>query len=133
MEIIDTIINPIITTVNPAVTIGTAIGIMLLCVAVSCLIIHFFGLHNKLENLSKSIAIILAFSPVWGLAIGGGISSEFVERKVIIGEECIYEVSVSDNVPFNDIASKYEIVSYNGETYTIKEQVMYDEPVPVED
>ena len=133
MEIINTIINPIITTVNPAVTIGTAIGIMLLCVAVSCLIIHLFDLHNKLENLSRVFVIILAFSPVWGIAIGGGISSEFVEQKVITGEERIYEVSVSDGVPFNDIASKYEIVSYNGETYTIREQVTYDEPVPVGD
>lgn len=132
MEITNTIINPIITTVNPAVTIGTTIGIMLLCVVVSCLIIHFFDLHNKLENLSKVFVIILAFSPIWGMIIGGVVSCEFIEQEVIVGEERIYEVSVSDSVPFNDIASKYEILSYNGETYTIKEQVMYDEPVPVE-
>ena len=133
IEIIDTTINLITKSTNSdiasVVTVASAILFSAIAIAIFC----FTKINEKPATIKNAtITFLLALSPIWGMIIGGVVSCEFIEQEVIVGEERIYEVSVSDSVPFNDIASKYEILSYNGETYTIKEQVMYDEPVPVE-
>lgn len=128
VEILNTVINDIDVVQNLNFVYFICIGITILCTAISVIIIFVKELY--LRN-KPGITLILSLSPIWGLILGGVIAINLEDTRVI-GQEYIYEMSVSDEVSLNEFTEKYEIISHNGDVYTVREVVMFDNVDPDE-
>ena len=107
------------------------VGIMVVCTVISVLILMKImpahsATNHKMSGKEIARTLVLAFSPVWGLCLGGIIACTCIEKHVTVGEEHIYEVTISDDVSFNSIADNYEILECDGNTYKISKKVMYE-------
>lgn len=128
VEILNTVVNDIDVVQNLNFVYFICIGITILCTAISVIIIFVKELY--LRN-KPGITLILSLSPIWGLILGGVIAINLEDTRVI-GQEYVYEMSVSDEVSFNEFTKKYEIISRNGDVYTVREVVMFDNADPGE-
>lgn len=68
---------------------------------------------NSMEKLLILLAIICG--------ITGGLIGETLSKRVSIGDTT-YDVLIGDNVSFNEFNKRYEIISQNGNIYTVKEK-----------
>lgn len=132
VEIIKETTNNIVEVLNESQCTAVIVISMLACVAILFLAtaVSFSKDPSKysMSNRSVAIAIITVLSPVWGILVGWAIETNFIEEKAITGEEHIYEIYVPDDVPLNEFLDKYTVLSRDGNNYTVREVLMYDEP-----
>ena len=133
VEIINTAVNSIVEVQNQKQAVSWVGLITVICTVAA--VAFYLVLVNETDfshRTAKHVvgAILTGFSPIIGLAIGAVISCNFIESRVIVGEEHIYEMCVSDEVSLNDFTENYEIISSDGNVYTVREVIMYDEPIP---
>lgn len=64
------------------------------------------------------IVVFIVFGVFMGL-LGTGLFGKYIPRET---GKITYQVTISDNVSFNEFADKYEIVAQDGLIYTVKEK-----------
>lgn len=84
---------------------------------VICALIGYF--------VSKKDQCFMLIGALIGLLVGvliGGAAFVATERPTSEIDYIIYDVTISDEVRFNEFDEKYEIISRNGNIYTVKER-----------
>ena len=104
----------IATYIGVGALIGCLIGMLAL------LLIYFHDMcyyknfaHFLKDGYVEKIIFIIVFA-FFGIIIGAAASPITVETT--------YDVMIGDNVSFNDFNERYEIISQNGNIYTVKER-----------
>lgn len=120
MEIVETIVEPIIEEkgwrLNFGVKICIGIGILIIAAFLVCVMLFF------LSRMTTSDLGVFAF--VCGVAmamlflIGGCVGSGDYQ----IGENVYYRVRLDDTYPANELIEKYDIVDYKDGIWTITEK-----------
>ena len=66
-------------------------------------------------------ALVLIISILFVTSFLGWIGGKELERN-LSACDVVYDVMIGDNVSFNDFNERYEIISQNGNIYTVKER-----------
>lgn len=99
--------------------IGLVGGILIgLIVAYAVICIVQYLLNRDVED-KWALALII---PILFLtSFLGWIGGKELERNLSTGDT-VYDVMIGDNVSFNEFNEQYEIISQNGNIYTVKER-----------
>lgn len=100
------------TTTATAAIITMAIGITVAILGSATLGVLFEKMNRTLRNLEKYIYLTIVVI-VMGIITGVCGIINYDERPV-------YEVTIEDEVRFNDVMYEYEIISQNGDVWTIR-------------
>lgn len=68
------------------------------------------------------ISILCVLLIVFG-GIAGGWTGAIISESLTTTGDTTYDVVVGDNVSFNEFHKQYEIISQNGNIYTVKEKI----------
>ena len=86
-------------------------------------IINVVGLSLDLDitnNINSMGKLLILLVIIGGMT--GGLIGEILSKRVSIGDTT-YDVLIGDNVSFNEFNKRYEIISQNGNIYTVKEKI----------
>lgn len=109
-----TIINTIeLTKTAPVVNIIMLISIVLMVLSF-IIVISVSIKHEKVE----SIFCLILFLSMIGLLICAGVKDKFV----VPSGEYRYEILIDDNVTFNEVNEKYDIIEQRGEIFVVEEK-----------
>lgn len=100
--------------------IGLVGGILIgLIVAYAVICIVQYLLNCDVED-KWALALIIPILFVTSFL--GWIGGKELERNLSAGDT-VYDVMIGDNVSFNEFNEQYEIISQNGNIYTVKERM----------
>lgn len=71
---------------------------------------------NDINSMDKLLILLVIIG-----GMTGGLIGEILSKRVSIGDTT-YDVLIGDNVSFNEFNKRYEIISQNGNIYTVKEK-----------
>ena len=74
-----------------------------------------------IDTSDSGISILCVLLIIFG-GIAGGWTGEMVSESLTTGDTT-YDIVVGDNVLFNEFHKQYEIISQNGNIYTVKEKI----------
>ena len=72
---------------------------------------------NNINSMGKLLILLVIIG-----GMTGGLIGEILSKRVSIGDTT-YDVLIGDNVSFNEFNKRYEIISQNGNIYTVKEKI----------
>ena len=72
---------------------------------------------NDINSMDKLLILLVIIG-----GMTGGLIGEILSKRVGIGDTT-YDVLIGDNVSFNEFNKRYEIISQNGNIYTVKEKI----------
>lgn len=72
---------------------------------------------NDINSMGKLLILLVIIG-----GMTGGLIGEILSKRVSIGDTT-YDVLIGDNVSFNEFNKRYEIISQNGNIYTVKEKI----------
>ena len=72
---------------------------------------------NDINSMDKLLILLVIIG-----GMTGGLIGEILSKRVSIGDTT-YDVLIGDNVSFNEFNKRYEIISQNGNIYTVKEKI----------
>lgn len=106
---------------NPChVIIGVLLGIFAAIIIfwiIEDILISIFDIDTSNYGMSILCALLITFG-----GIAGGWTGAMVSESLTTGDTT-YDIVVGDNVLFNEFHKQYEIISQNGNIYTVKEKI----------
>ena len=136
VEILDTATYKITELSNQVASALAIVLIAILCSIIAVAILCFSCSEDDVRYSTLKCSLLTIFaasSPLWGLLIGFLISHNCIQERIVVGETYVYQCTISDEVSFNDLAARYEVIGHQGKIYKIRETVMFDEPIPEEE
>lgn len=94
---------------------GLLIG-LLIAYAVICIMQYLLN-----RDVEDKWALALVIPILFITSFLGWIGGKELERN-LSACDVVYDVMIGDNVSFNDFNERYEIISQNGNIYTVKER-----------
>lgn len=117
IEIIEETTNIITETHNAWAAAGVAF-----LIAIAFLIVAVAIVYYQVSDPGVGCVVIVWVVTVVGAIVGCSVAQTYVIKEVPIGTETIYEVSISDDVRFNEFVQKYEIIEWKDFTVVVKER-----------
>lgn len=95
---------------------GILIG-LIVAYAVVCIVQYLLN-----RDVEDKWALALIIPILFVTSFLGWIGGKELERNLSTGDT-VYDVMIGDNVSFNEFNEQYEIISQNGNIYTVKERM----------
>lgn len=95
---------------------GIFIG-LIVAYAVICIVQYLLNC-----DVEDKWALVLIISILFVTSFLGWIGGKELERN-LSACDVVYDVMIGDNVSFNEFNEQYEIISQNGNIYTVKERM----------
>ena len=94
---------------------GILIG-LIVAYAVICIVQYLL-----IRDVEDKWALALIIPILFLTSFLGWIGGKELGRN-LSADDTVYDVMIGDNVPFNEFTERYEIISQNGNIYTVKER-----------
>ena len=107
---------------NPLyVILGILFGVLAAMLIFAIINVVGLSLDLDITNDINSMEKLLILLVIIG-GMTGGLIGEILSKRVSIGDTT-YDVLIGDNVSFKEFNERYEIISQNGNIYTVKEKI----------